>query len=271
MHLLAVLSLAAAAPEPLRLVLPDMTGVGVDGEKTRFFTEHLSGRLSEVGAQVTTQRALQQLLGIERQKQLMGCAGESGACIAELASALGSDALVLGDVALIDGRYQVNLKIISGSDGKVLGTHQARVGSQAELLDELDKASFALVSAAATALHRAAPTPLAIRAPLRTIGIVSLGVGLAGAVTGAVLLSQAGVQYGRIPQKAGQTGLPTTQVEAIAAQGKAFQTAGWVCVGVGVAALGAGVGLWVVGRPPPVRASVVVGNGAAVLMLGGDF
>jgi hypothetical protein len=263
-----------AAATPLRIVVPDLNAVGPSKERAGFYAEHLASRLSEVGAVVTTSRGLEQLLGIERQRQLLGCAGEGGSCIAELAAALGTDSVLQGDVAQIDTLFQVNLKLINGADGKVIATYQARVNAEAALLDELDKAAFSLVSEAAPLLKRDAPRALKSKGPsLRVLSAIPFGVGLIGGVVGAVLFTQAGAAYGRIPQQAGDTPRPTAEVEQIAANGKAMATAGWICVGVGAAGVATGAALLIMGRstPPPVSASVAPTPSGAMLMIGGDF
>jgi hypothetical protein len=270
--LVLLLTSISAAAEPLKLVVPDFNAVGPTKEKAQFFTEHISGRLAEVGASVTTARALQSLIGIERQKQLLGCASEGSSCIAELASALGSDALLLGDIAQIETLFQVNLKVINGSNGKVLASYQARVSSEAALLDELDRAAFSLVSDAATALHRDAPRPLKGRGvSLRLVAIAPLAVGVVSAALSAVFFAQAQSRWVQIPMKAGDVPLPTETVVRLGQEGSMFKTAGWVCASIGIAGLVAAGILFIVGRPPPVKAAVVGSSSGASLVLMGEL
>lgn len=271
--LTAVLAAGAAQSAPLKLVVPDLNAVGPSKDRAAFYTEHISSRLSEVGAEVTTSRALAQLIGIERQRQLLGCAGEGGSCVAELASALGTDALLLGDVAQIDTLFQVNLKLVSGADGKTVSTYQARVTSEAALLDELDKAAYALVSEAAPMLNRDAPRAPKTKGPsLRTLSIVPAGIGLVSAVVSAVLFTQAFSAYNSIPGVSGGPPATTAQVEAIAANGKLMQTLAWVFAGVGIAGLATGATLFALGgRKPSVQATVAPMPGGATFLIGGDL
>lgn len=274
----AVVALWATATSvsaaPLKLVVPDFNAVGSAKERAAFYTEHISSRLSEVGADVTTSRALAQLIGIERQRQLLGCAGEGGSCVAELASALGTDALLLGDIAQIDTLFQLNLKIVSGADGKTVSTYQARVTSESALLDELDKAAYALVAEAAPALNRDAPRGYKNKGPsLRSLAIVPASISVVSAAVGAVLLLQARSAYNAIPGVSGAAPAPTADVEATASRGKTFQLAGWVCVGVGIAGAAAAATMFALGgKKPSLQATVApVPGGGATFMLGGEL
>ncbi|MBK7863500.1 MAG: hypothetical protein IPJ65_33840 [Archangiaceae bacterium] len=271
--LLAALSASTlASADPIKLVVPDFNAIGPSKEKAQFFTEHISGRLSEVGAQVTTSRALAQLLGIERQRQLMGCAGENSSCIAELASALGSDALLLGDIAQIGTLFQVNLKVVSGADGAVLSSYQARVGDEAALLDELDKAAFALMLDACSALHRDPPRALRSRGPnLRLLAIVPAALGVAAGAASGILFLQASQRWSSIPMASGDMARPVAEVERLGREGNTFKLAGWVCAGVAVAALATSAILFILGRPAPVKATVTGTTQAGAFILFGDL
>ena len=266
---------AHAAAEPVKLVVPNFKVFGLAPEKSEFYTEHLSGRLSEVGARVTTQRAVSEMLGAERQRQLLGCGADSSSCMGELASALGSDALVLGDIAQVGTDLQLNLKVIAGSSARVVGTHQARVKDEAALLDELDKAAFDLMADASVALHRDPPTPLKRNGPsLQQMSFVPAGVGLAAGIVGAVLFGLSHANYLQIPQNPGDTPRRASEVDAVAQEGKAFRTAGWVCAGVGAAGVVTGAVLFIVGaRPSAATPSVTVLPAAtgATLLLSGSF
>lgn len=270
---IAVASSVANA-DPLKLVVPDFNAVGPSKDKAVFFTEHISSRLSEVGAQVTTARGLQQLLGIERQRQLVGCANEGTSCVAELASALGTDGLLLGDVAQIESLFQINLRVISGADGKVVASHQARVNSERELLDELDQAAFALAADAALALGRDAPRAPKSRGPsLRALSAIPFAVAVASAAVSATFFVLAANNYGRIPQMAGATPLPTSEVESLGRAGATYQTVGWVLGATAGAALVAAGTMFFLGKssPSPLSTGVAPVAGGAAFLVGGSW
>lgn len=132
--------------EPLKLAVPGLSVVDVDAQKAAFLAEHLAQELSDEGAQVVSQQDLTVMLGLDRQRQLMGCAG--GKCITELTSALGVDGLVTGSVARVSGeRFQLNLRMLDATTGQRLRTYTKRVVSFEAVLDEMSKAAKAFVKA----------------------------------------------------------------------------------------------------------------------------
>src|SRR5881275_2813995 len=102
--------------DPLKLAVPGLSVVDVDPQRTSFLAEHLAQQLSDEGAQVVSAQDLAVMLGLDRQRQLMGCTG--GKCITELTGALGVDGLVTGSVARVSGeRFQLNLRMLDASTG----------------------------------------------------------------------------------------------------------------------------------------------------------
>jgi hypothetical protein len=132
--------------EPLKLAVPSLSVVDVDAQRASFLAEHLAQELSDEGAQVVSAQDLTVMLGLDRQRQLMGCTG--GKCATELTSSLGVDCLVTGNVARVSGeRYQLNLRMLDASNGQRLKTYTKRVVGFEPLLDEMSKAARILVVA----------------------------------------------------------------------------------------------------------------------------
>jgi hypothetical protein len=130
--------------EPLKLAVPGLSTVDIDSQRTSFIAEHLAQELSDQGAQVVSAQDLTVMLGLERQRQLMGCTG--GKCVTELTGTLGIDALVTGNVARVSGeRYQLNLRMLDASSGQRVRTYTKRVVGFEALLDEMSKAAKILV------------------------------------------------------------------------------------------------------------------------------
>ena len=113
------LTLVTAAAQVRHLAAPGITTVDVPVEAASFYTEHLAQALARHGLLVMTPKQLEAVLGLERQKQLLGCAESS--CMVELANALGVDGLLLGEIGRFGERYQINLKIVSAIEGLNLG------------------------------------------------------------------------------------------------------------------------------------------------------
>lgn len=132
--------------EPLKLAVPGLSTVDIDTQRTSFIIEHLAQELSDQGAQVVSAQDLTVMLGLERQRQLMGCTG--GKCVTELTGTLGVDALVTGNVARVSGeRFQLNLRMLDASSGLRVRTYTKRVVGFESLLDEMSKAARILVAA----------------------------------------------------------------------------------------------------------------------------
>ncbi|MEW5740243.1 MAG: hypothetical protein AB1938_15025 [Myxococcota bacterium] len=73
--LLLLLSSLPALAEPLKLAAPDLSVMDLSAERSAFYTEALASSLTRAGVRVTTAKAIAQLLGVERQKQMLGCGG----------------------------------------------------------------------------------------------------------------------------------------------------------------------------------------------------
>jgi hypothetical protein len=80
------------------------------------------------------------ILGVERQKELLQCDGQSSDCIAEIMGALGAPWVLASSVVHVGSQLRLDLKLIDTKQNKV----RARVGRVVSSEDEL----FAAVSAA---------------------------------------------------------------------------------------------------------------------------
>src|SRR5688572_14795206 len=113
-----VVVVLGASTAPISVGAPGLSGVNVDAQVVTFYNEHVSQHLADAGLRVATQKEIGTLIGIERQKQLLGCADDATTCSIEMANALGTDALLVGDIARFGAdTFQLNLKIISSRDG----------------------------------------------------------------------------------------------------------------------------------------------------------
>lgn len=71
----------AAAPT---LAAPGLQCSGVEPALCDAYLEHFVGQLTSRRLAVTTKNDMAQIMGAERQRQLVGCTTESSACLAEL-------------------------------------------------------------------------------------------------------------------------------------------------------------------------------------------
>lgn len=247
-----VLSVVGAAPT---LASPDFSTLNVSGEVARFCNEHLAQQLATRGVQVTTARQISAALGLERQKQLLGCGEDASSCIAELASALGVDGMVLGDLGRLGTKFQVNLRVTRSSDGKVIATWSRSVNREDDLLEALTDAAQELAPAIFSAFNRAVPTAPVVK---RTwpLAPTLIGGGLAAVSLGSFIF--AGATYGRLTDENNRPGTISPSEEAmLKSQGEVTQ---WISIG---ALIGAGVSLGVCivmyvlsGHETPVQAAL---------------
>lgn len=131
--------LDAGAPE-LKLAVLD---VAVSGELSpllrRALADVAATEASRIGAaRVITQGEVATLLGIERQKQLLGCTDDSG-CISEVASAMDVDRVLSSEVSIIEHTTLLVVRQIDVRKGRTLGrlTATLKDASQAVLLDAM--------------------------------------------------------------------------------------------------------------------------------------
>ena len=104
------------------------------------------------------------MLGLERQRQLLGCS-ESG-CSAEILGALGSDALVMGSVAKVGARHVVNLKVVGARSAEAVSLISGSCGGEDEVISFLAESARTMAADIRKAMGRAAAvdTPTASRA-----------------------------------------------------------------------------------------------------------
>ena len=257
----------------LRVASPGLSGVNVPEKTAAFYSEHLAQQLSLAGAKVTTNREMSAVLGLERQRQLMGCNdAQNPSCLVELANALGVDAVLVGDVAKLEKKYQVNVKLISARSAEAVALYSARPEGEEALLDELTRAARQLAANGARALHRSlaaesnpvtTPTPrpeavatasaAAPGANARSLAWIPAAVGVVGAGFGAFAAVQANSRYDMLTGKAGPL---TVDPVTLRDEGKNWALATQVSFGVGAAGLIAGALMWTLGGEARPAASV---------------
>lgn len=194
--ILCAFSFAAAAadtapnPSTVRLAAPGLTVVSLDKSLGEFFADHFSQALGrEQQIRVITAKEVATVIGIERQKQLLGCSTdeESASCMAELAGALGVDGVITGSVAKIGDSFVANIKIVSAGDARTLATTQAR-GADGE---SFMKALAATTPEVADQLREALRRPLLLEHPLRPYAWAPAVLGTALVLGGGGLFTSA--------------------------------------------------------------------------------
>lgn len=127
----------AQTPRKMTLALPGLQGADISKEKTDFFTAHFSTQLQRLGLNVTSAEDIAAAIGLERQKQLLGCTDDT-TCMTEIASALGADGIITGKLAKLGNTYAANMKVIEAKSGKAIALFSATVESEALVLEMLN-------------------------------------------------------------------------------------------------------------------------------------
>jgi hypothetical protein len=271
------LLLLTVTASPIKIAVMKLNFVEVSEARADFFTEYVSDRFSDQGFEVTSPRAVTTLLGLERQRQLLGCSDESS-CIAELAGALGVESVLMGDLAKVGTSYQVNLKILSPQSGKRLAGFAGTAPSEQELVATLNKGVEVLAKQIAVALGRAQmPAPAAsVSAPpaepasggLRRWWWIPAVVGVAGVAGGVVGLAKAEDQRLLLVNA---INISQAQAEQDYSTGVTARTLGFVGVGVGAAALVTSAAFLIFGADSPLTPTAMVHAGGATFSLSGTF
>jgi hypothetical protein len=243
--LLSVLVVTAA---PTRIAAPGLTSPNLDEKTTRYYSDALVQRLTEAGLEVTSGSQLQQVLGLERQKQLLGCS-DGGACLVELAQALGVDGVMVGSLGRFDDVYQLNVRIVSSKDGTPLAVQTARVKGSEALNDVLVDVARKLAEALRPDLTPRRP----VLALIPAVG----GLVLGGVATGLLVSGENRRAALRSGNEMVVGASPTTFAQSASLE----LTAGVITASAGGALVVGAIIWWLVGAPAEATPVVSLGAG----------
>jgi hypothetical protein len=250
------LLLVVLTVSPVKLAAPGITCVGLEQGLCEVYLEHFVSILSADGrVRITTSKDVAQLLGFERERQLLGCGEARGSCLAELAGALGVDGLVSASVAKTDSGFLVNLRVLHAADGTVWVQATGKASGDEEVQAWLEAQARAFEA-------QLAGTPggsLMRWSPALAGGLVLVG--------GAVLFGWSKADAGQLTDTT--NALSPQQLSIIAARGKVMQPLGIALMSVGATGIAASL-LWVALAPEaPAQVAVVPTQGGAVFTVGG--
>lgn len=248
-----VLTLILAAA-PVKLAVPDVQGVNITPELGRFYSTEVARFLRSEGLEVVSAADIASILGMERQKQLLGC-GDGTSCMAELGSALGCDLILSLNLArLDDDSYRGSIRVLSSIDGRARAEEAVEGRGQRALLDALERASSRLAKKLLP--QREGP-------PARSFAWVPLAGGAVAGLVGGISLGIAHGNYARIP-----TVGDLSTATMLAREGETAQALGWSMIGVGTGALLGALALFLFGGPADApKASVSVSSTGASIQL----
>lgn len=239
------------AREPVKIGANEWCKSGLDKTVVETIEARFYDLLENAGLSVVAPKDVAAVLGLERQKMLIGCT-EEASCLAEIAGALGVDAILYGCVVKAGSGFTVTLRAVGAATAKPVASYSERVASEDKLQDWLDSSAKLMslqlrqelggevltkeitTATAAVAQVKANASPAEHK--LRSAAWVPLAVGAVGGAAAVVGLLQARAANTELTQRLAADRAVTPEAERIAARGNAMQIMGWA--GVGVAAAG---------------------------------
>lgn len=247
------LPLVVLAALPRHVLVQDLRGLDVPREEVSWVNEKLIEALSRQGFEVLTSEQVASALGLERQRQLLGCAADTN-CAAEIALSLGVDAIISGSVAKVDGGFDLSVKIFSAQSGALLGT-QSGVAA--------DRSAVATKWSALVAALDGAPAPAVVAGYAPPVALLVGGLVVAAAGGGCLAGS-------RVVDASLSSSSSLTELQSRAATGSTLQTLGFVGLGVGGAATITSLILGAV-LHSPAQVAIVPASSGATVFVGGQF
>ncbi len=240
----------------------DLQAVKVEPEVVGFCTQTLAARLAQSGLKVITPSDITVALGVERQRQLLGCGETSTNCTAELVGALGATAITHGQIAKLGDRYQFSLRLID-ANGQSLAAFTDTAADEAHLVEAIERLAnrtlMVLLPEAAVSTTRPSVAPW-----------VTVGAGGVVSAVGAGLLGAAYATHLELVNPQAPATLDRAGAEQLADRGNLLQTTGAVALSLGVTALVAGIVWRVVSTPPqPAKAALAPRQREVMLTAGG--
>ncbi len=176
---LALTSPPAHSEDGVRIASAGLRAVNMAPDLAEFYANHLAQQLELAGIRVMTPSEVATLIGMERQKQLLGCSAGTS-CLVELGNALGADGVLTGDLARLDASFHVNIKVLGARDSQLLSLYTGEADGERALLDELTRAARRIAPELGAGLHKKVEArAVATETPRNAVGL-NLGSALLG-------------------------------------------------------------------------------------------
>lgn len=255
-------SLLAATAEPTSIAITRFRLVQIDQALGGYAEDRLAVNLSKHGFRVTTPADLEAMLGLERQRQLLGC-NEDTSCLAEISSALGVPLVATGRLTRLGKRFELDVRVIRQKDGIVVASDARAIDDEARLGDLLEQSAEAL---ATQLLPKVPPSPFRWRL------WVPIAVGVASLAGGAVLIGSAETEYAAYTTAGGMPPVLTDDGITVKFNELSARRAAGITLSVlGAAFIAAGI-VWNAFTPDaPVTVSFGFTSNSAGFVLGGTF
>jgi hypothetical protein len=258
-----VLSLLVLSAAPLKVAVPDFSVISVDKESASFFMDRFANRLRAKGLAVTTPAEIEAVLGLERQKALLGCSESSSSCQAEIAAALGADAIIRGRIARFGQRFELSLTLIDPANAAVLASLSPSASDEGKVIDTLETSADELASKLYAVKRQGEAPPVAqvhetpSQGSSRWVAAIPLAVGVGAGIFGAVELATSYDTAKRIET--------APNYESVGSQAKLERALGISMLCVGAAGITTAAILFFTGaKPAATPIAVITPHGAVI-------
>jgi TolB-like protein len=212
------------------------------------------------------------VLGLERQKQLLGCGELATSCLAEFSAALGAPWLVSGSIARLGKAVRIDLKLIRTSDGTAVYRDGRSTHDESEVFEVVssmvkDMASKVEFGPSSGAVAATVDAPAA-QGPLPWVVV---GSGAAVVAVGAYFCASASSQWKNLNDSVWKQRTSWVVVKQTGDSFNGNVIAGPLLVGVGIAAAAGGLAWYFLGRPNDGGSKVAIGSAGNGVWVGGSF
>lgn len=253
--MLSSFSLMLLLAAPVKVAATGFTVTGEEQGRASVWLERFAEVMRrDQRVEVTTAADLAQLIGMERQKQLLGCSELATSCLTELANALGAEGILVGTITRSGDSYLVVVKVLHQKNGAVWWSASGRVTGENALLDWLDEHAGHAVDA------------LVPPAPVRAAPLVLGGAGIVAAGVGATLVALSNTVALEKVRTASEP-----QLAAAIDSGRTQNVSGVVLLGVGGAAVVTSVIWLLLPAEPRAKVSLMPTPGGAFAVVGGEW
>jgi hypothetical protein len=248
---------AGARGGALRVAIVDPRATGdVPARPLAAFAQALAPEVRKLeGVSAIGLQDIRDMLGLERQRQMLGCAADE-ACLAEIGGALGVDEMLAVDLTLVGKSYSLSARRIDMRRAKVIQSQAQRFERRdgEELLAVVGPMVAALFpdrplkpgkvrGVSKAEVRRLNPPPLPVWAFVATAGASAVALG--GGVVYGLSARDYSRQYQRLAASSAGTPVSGVELQALQDAGQSrqrtanvlFATAGGLAIAAGVEAL----------------------------------
>ncbi len=253
---------------PKRLVVLETRAVGhVEPKTIAGVSAYLASEAAKSGVRVLAPADVNAVLGVEKQKAMLGCADE--ACLLELGGALGAEYLLASEISEFGGEWLLNASLLETRTSRSLARATRRAPEQRDLL-ALVPVVVGHVLQPLTGAPAPAEPVIVRPPPRRTLGLV-LDVGAVVVAAAGGVCQFASVQAWEDAKRLGNEGKDYPGFKAAKERSDNTLIAAGALYGAGAIALGVGLYFTFAGGSSTPPVAFVPAPGGGVIVAGGSF